>query len=96
LKLTEQNFHEAGYKNWTIKHAFFADMGGFLIKPLENDLPSFPLNAKQLYILVKENYLEYPDLKEEEIEDRNKSGGLARSVHSYLTSLSSLLYIILT
>jgi hypothetical protein len=91
LKLTEQNFHEAGYKDWTIKHAFFADMGGFLIKPLEADLPSFPLDAKQLYILVKDKYLEYPNLNEEEIEDRNKSGKLARSVHGYLTSLSSLL-----
>jgi len=73
-----KNFHEAGYTEWTIKHAFFADMGGFFIQPLENDLPSFPLDAKQLYILVKDKYLDYPNLKEEEIEDRNKSGGLAR------------------
>lgn len=87
LKLTEQDFHEAGYTEWTIKHAFFADMGGFFIKPLENDLPSFPLDAKQLYILVKDKYVEYPNLNEEEIEDRNKSGGLARSVQNYLTSI---------
>jgi hypothetical protein len=39
-KLTEQKFHAAGYKDWTIKHAFFADMGGFLIEPPEIDLPA--------------------------------------------------------
>jgi hypothetical protein len=85
-KLTEQSFHEAGYKKWTIKHAFFADMGGFFVKPPDDDLPSFPLDAKQLYTLVKDEYLVFPNLEEEEIEDRNKSGGLARLVQDYLTS----------
>lgn len=77
--LTEQDFHDAGYTDWTIKHAFFADMGGFLIKPPAMDsLPPFPMNAKQLCTLVKEGYVVYPILEEEEIKDKSKSDGLAR------------------
>ncbi|KAJ5512256.1 hypothetical protein N7463_001808 [Penicillium fimorum] len=76
-----QDFDEAGYKDWTIKHAFFADMGGFWIEPPKIDLlPSFPLDAKQLYILVKEGYIDYPLLEEEEIKDKSKSDGLARLI----------------
>ena len=61
-----------------MKHAFFADMGGFLVKPLEHDLPSFPLNSNQLFKLVKDGYLQYPNLGKEEIEDRNKLDELTR------------------
>jgi hypothetical protein len=78
-KLITQDFHEAGYKGWTITHAFFADMGGFQIEPPDIDLlPSFPLDAKQLYILVKEGYIEYPRLEEDEIKDKSKSDGVAK------------------
>ncbi|KAJ5383003.1 hypothetical protein N7517_000914 [Penicillium concentricum] len=49
------------------------------VKPPETDLlPSFPLDAKQLYILVKEGYVEYPILEEEEIKDKSKADGLSR------------------
>ncbi|KAJ5150679.1 uncharacterized protein N7500_010868 [Penicillium coprophilum] len=73
-----KKFHKAGYEDWTIQHAFFANMGGFLVEPPEIDLPSFPLDAEQLYTLVREGYVDYPILQEEEIEDKSKSGGLAR------------------
>lgn len=54
-------------------------MGGFWIKPPEiDDLPSFPLDAKQLHVLVKEGYIKYPHLEEEEIKDKSKSDGLTR------------------
>jgi hypothetical protein len=53
-------------------------MGGFLIEPPEIYLPAFPLDAEQLYILVDGGYVEYPILEEEEIEDKSKSGGLAK------------------
>ncbi|CAG8901721.1 unnamed protein product [Penicillium egyptiacum] len=56
-------------------------MGGFWIEPPEiDDLPSFPLDAKQLHVLVKEEYIEYPRLEEEEIKDKSKSDGLTRSI----------------
>lgn len=54
-------------------------MGGFLIEPPGIDcLPSFPLNGKQLFILVKGGYVDYPSIKKEEIEDKSKSDRLAR------------------
>ena len=60
-------------------------MGGFWIQPPEiDDLPSFPLDAKQLHVLVKEGYIEYPHLEVEEIKDKSKSDGLTRWVTGYL------------
>lgn len=57
-------------------HAFFADMGGFLLQT--DDSSMFPLDAEQLYYLVSKNYIEYPNIDKEDIEDKNKSDGLAR------------------
>ncbi|KAJ5319457.1 uncharacterized protein N7506_012161 [Penicillium brevicompactum] len=74
----DQDFHDAGYKEWSIKHAWFADMGGFLITYPGEDMPSFPVDAKQLCSLVKDGYLPYPELDEDEIEDKSKSSGLAK------------------
>lgn len=59
-------------------HAFFADMGGFLLQ--SPDYPDFPLDAEQLYYLVTKKYIEFPDVDTEDIEDKNKSDGLARYV----------------
>ncbi|CAG8089881.1 unnamed protein product [Penicillium salamii] len=73
-----KDFHDAGYKDWSIKHAWFADMGGFLLDHPGDEVPSFPVDAKQLCALVKDGYVVYPALEEEEIEDKSKSGGLAK------------------
>lgn len=63
---------------WTMRHAFFADMGGIHLHcpPFR----PFPVNAHQVHYLVMNRYLEYPDLKEKAIWDRNKADGLARIV----------------
>lgn len=59
-------------------HAFFADMGGFILRsPDEVDLP---LDAAQLFYLLSNGYIQYPKVAKEEIDDRNKSDGLARYV----------------
>ncbi|KAJ9637303.1 hypothetical protein H2199_007590 [Coniosporium tulheliwenetii] len=47
-----KDFHASGYTEWTIQHAFFADMGGFLLHA--PDCPLFPIDAKQLHYLVTE------------------------------------------
>ncbi|KAH8797341.1 hypothetical protein F5884DRAFT_253990 [Xylogone sp. PMI_703] len=73
-----KKFHDAGYEKWTMTHAFFADMGGFLLGTPE--YPDFPLDAEQLYYLVTKKYIEYPDIDKEDIEDKNKSDGLARLI----------------
>ncbi|KAJ5737058.1 uncharacterized protein N7483_002183 [Penicillium malachiteum] len=66
-------------KPWTMTHAFFADMGGFLLDGPGIDIP-FPIDAEQLLFLVEKGYVEYPSLSREDIEDRNKSDGLARFI----------------
>lgn len=72
---------------WTMRHAFFADMGGFILCP--KDWTPFPIDGKQLHYLVTfnrrgtdEKYLKFPEVLEETIKDRNKSSGLARCIPS--------------
>ena len=83
-------FHAEGYKDWTIRHAFFTDMGGFLLQT--SDFPPIPIDARQLYYLVKKGHLEYPLITEESIDDRNKADGLTRYHHLQ----TILLYVSLT
>lgn len=53
-------FHNSGHKRWTMNHAFFADMGGFVLHTL--DFPPFPINALQLYCLVSKKHLTLPHI----------------------------------
>jgi len=57
-------------------HAFFADMGGFLLKGPGSEL--FPIDAEQLFQLVEAGYVSYPDLEVEYIEDKTKTDSMAR------------------
>jgi len=76
LRLPRQSFRNAKHAEWTMAHAFFADMGGFILRsPDECD---FPLDAAQLFFLVSKGYVQYPDIAKEEIDDRNKYDSLAR------------------
>ena len=75
-----QTFKELGYPQWTMRHAFFADMGGFMIQ--SPDFPPFPVDSEQLAYLVKKKYLQYPAIDEETIGDRNKADRFARLVTS--------------
>ena len=75
-----QEFRKLGYPQWTMRHAFFADMGGFVLQ--SPDVPLFPVDGEQLAYLVKKRYLSYPDVDEETIWDRNKADGFARLVTS--------------
>jgi hypothetical protein len=60
-------------------HAFYADMGGFLLEGPGVKTP-FPVDATQLLFLVKQGYVEYPKITRDDIDDRNKSDGFARWV----------------
>ncbi|KAL6718383.1 hypothetical protein ACLMJK_004472 [Lecanora helva] len=73
-------FKKLGYSEWTMRHAFFADMGGFMLK--SPDVPMFPVDSEQLAYLVEKNYLQYPAIDQETIGDRNKADGFARLVTS--------------
>jgi hypothetical protein len=71
-----QEFHASGYSSWTITHAFFADMGGFILQT--PGWKPFPLDAKQLHYMVSKGYLKYPQIDKEAIDDKDKADGVAR------------------
>ncbi|KAK4237161.1 hypothetical protein C8A03DRAFT_34894 [Achaetomium macrosporum] len=71
-------FARLGYPQWTIRHAFFADMGGIVVAP--PDFPPFPVDSQQLAYLVENGYLELPDISTDDIRSLNKADGLARLV----------------
>ena len=48
-----ERFKALGFTSWTMRHAFFADMGGMLLHTL--DIPPFPLNSEELAYLVEKN-----------------------------------------
>jgi hypothetical protein len=52
-------------------------MGGFVLEAPDLSFP-IPLDAEQIFYLVKNKYIDYPAIDEEEIRDKNKADGLAR------------------
>lgn len=63
---------------WTMRHAFFADMGGLLLHC--SDSAPFPVNSQQVLYLVEKSHLEYPNLKVGVIWDKNKADAFARAL----------------
>lgn len=71
-----RQFRASGVKGWTMTHAFYADMGGFILRrkgstEYPNGWPKFPVNAKQVRYLWSEGYIEFPSITREEIHDKN-------------------------
>lgn len=83
-----QRFHSEGYTNWTITHAFYADMGGFVLETV--NWPAFPLDAEQFLYLVTKRYIEYPSVDKADIDDKNKADGIARLVNTGIAGCQSL------
>ena len=77
-----------------MKHAFFADMGGYLLKT--KDHKPYPINAKQLHYLITEGYIsedmvkKHVMLDKEVIDDKNKTDILVR----WITILQVLWFFI--
>lgn len=84
------DFRALGIEWWTMKHGFYADMGGYMLKP--KDFMEFPINAKQLHYLIQKGYVR--DLKNDDrlIEDKNKVDAMLRLI----TLCQSLWFIIST
>lgn len=74
-------FTELGYPQWTIRHGFFADMGGFLFVP--RDSTAFPVTSKHLHWLVSRRYLSYPDVSPQEIWDKSKQDTVAKLISCF-------------
>lgn len=66
------------HPEWTMRHAFFADMGGFVLQA--PDFPPFPVDTQQILYLVREGYISFPDVDKETILDKNKADGFARVI----------------
>jgi hypothetical protein len=61
---------------WTMRHAFFVNMGGIHLK--YPDSSALPLTAYQLKYMVDRGHLTYPGISQKEIWDKNKVDGFAR------------------
>ena len=74
-----QEFHASGFDKWTMRHAHFADMGGFILHT--RDWKPFPIDAKQLHYLITKGYVKYPHrIDQRRISDKNKVDGLLRCI----------------
>ncbi|ROT42542.1 hypothetical protein SODALDRAFT_326702 [Sodiomyces alkalinus F11] len=62
---------------WTLTHAFYADMGGFILTSPDYPL-GFPIDAEQLYYLVKHGHLDFPRLTLDRIKEKSKADTLSR------------------
>ena len=72
-------FAKSGYPQWTMRHAFLADMGGFVLH--SPDFPPFPVDGQQLLYLIQKKYVEYPQQVDSEyIWDKNKADVVARAI----------------
>ena len=83
-KQSVQEFHEKAYHKWTMKHAFYTQMGGFLA--VTTDKTTFPLRSKSLLYLIRCGLIA-DDVVTNKIlvdvsvvEDRNKADRLFRIV----------------
>ncbi|TPX16017.1 uncharacterized protein E0L32_000351 [Thyridium curvatum] len=73
-----KDFAAAGISHWTMRHAFVADMGAFLLQT--PDWLPFPVNAQQLLWLIQHNYIEIPRQQIQSIIDKNKADGFMRLI----------------
>lgn len=78
-----------GSKVWTLRECFFINMGGLFIRFTDHETPqaaetpsqqNFPVNCQQLQFLVGSGHLELPTIAPEEIEARNSSDRMTRSI----------------
>lgn len=74
------DFSQAGYSQWSFRHAFFADMGGFML--VCPDYVPFPVDAHHIYYLVTHGFMVFPDIEKKAIWDKNKADGFARLLTS--------------
>ncbi len=80
------DFKASNYQEWTMRHAFFADMKGFLLHTPDSN--PFPITAKHVHWLVTHDYLDMPDTTVKENNDKSKQDTIAKIVtvsqNSYL------------
>jgi hypothetical protein len=66
-----QNLERIKASPWSMRHAFFADMGGIILQC--SDFSPFPVVAYQINQLVAKGHLACPSISRTEIWDKNKA-----------------------
>ncbi|KAK4175099.1 hypothetical protein QBC36DRAFT_388481 [Triangularia setosa] len=74
----EELWGELWVENWTYRHAFFANMGGFELNC--SDCPPFRVNSKHIRWLVKKKYISPPEVSDEELWDKSRQDTLTRTI----------------
>ena len=69
-------FKKIGCHQWTVRHGFYANMGGFHLKA--PDYPQFPITARQLCYLVRMKYTTVPPFTAKDIWDKSKADGFQK------------------
>ena len=87
-KRSIEMWKRSGYDKWTMRHGFYANMGGFILHP--KDSQPFPVNAKQLHYLVTRGYLEFPTITAKEVWDKSKQDAFQKT----LTLLQTAWFVI--
>ncbi|KAL9618505.1 MAG: hypothetical protein Q9160_006761 [Pyrenula sp. 1 TL-2023] len=77
-KVSVELFSKAGYKSWTVRHGFFADMGGFELRSA--DFVPFRITSRHLYYLVSKGYIQYPNISLDDIRDKSKQDNIAKVI----------------
>ncbi|KIW91061.1 uncharacterized protein Z519_07955 [Cladophialophora bantiana CBS 173.52] len=63
-------------ERWTLRHAFYANMGGFRLRDSTGQV--YIVTAKHINHLVRKRYIDLPRITPLEINDRSKSDSLAK------------------
>jgi hypothetical protein len=77
-----EQFKSLHLSGWSMRHAFYADMGGFVVRT--SDGVSWPLDANQLFHLIQQGTIQEAVLssqillKKSDITDRDKQSKLVR------------------
>lgn len=73
-----KSFHALNYTQWTYRHGFFANMGGFELVPADGS--PFRVNSKHIHWLVTRGYIEFPEVSKEELWDKSKQDTIAKVI----------------
>lgn len=76
-----------GASHWTLSHGFFSDSGGFYLH--SPDFPTFPVNSRAIYYLVRHRYIPVPTLTRDDLWERSKADKFTKAV-----ALSQSLYLV--
>lgn len=77
-KRSVHQFRQSGHKDWTLTHAFFAEMGGFVIET--HNTGTFPISSEQLHYLIEEGQVVYPQISLADINDKSKGDVWTKSI----------------